>query len=60
MGFSFNRGCVSFLVLCQGEMPLMREYSFLHVNAPRETIVDRTSIVLGSSFDSDDGESRVW
>ena len=31
-----------------------------HVNAPRETIVDRTSIVFGSSFDSDDGESRIW
>ena len=41
-------------------MPLMREYSFLHVNVPRETIVDRTSIVFGSSFDSDDRESRIW
>ena len=41
-------------------MPLMREYSFLHVNAPRETIVDRTSIVFGSSFNGGDKESRIW
>ena len=31
-----------------------------HVNAPRETIMGWGSIVFGSSFDSDDGESRVW
>ena len=41
-------------------MPLMREYSFLHVNASTETIMGRGSMVFGTSFDSDDRESRIW
>ena len=37
-----------------------REYSFLHVNAPKETIVDRGFIVFGSSFDGVNIESSIW
>ena len=46
--------------LCHGEVLMLREYSFLHVNASTETIMGWGSMVFGTSFDSDDRESRIW